>query len=93
MIGVIIGALMMGGFLWIVYHTRNKKMGITWWQWIVTILGFFYTTFVLMMIKSFLDEGSPRAALVTGVIFGFIAVVWGVLLARFVFSRKSKIKS
>ena len=91
--GIIIVALMMGGFLWVVYHTRSKELRIKWWQWIITVLGFSYTTFVLMMIKSFLDEGSPRAALVTGVIFGFIAVVWGVLLARFVFSRKSSIKS
>jgi len=64
-------------------------MCLTLWQWILTILGFLYATFVFELINSFLSEGAPRAALVMGIITGFVAVVWGVLLGRFVFFKKA----
>ncbi|MFC2129099.1 hypothetical protein ACFLRR_04435, partial [Bacteroidota bacterium] len=72
----------------VVEFSRRKKMHINWWQWLITVLGFCYTGFVLKMITSFLHEGSPQASLVMGLIFGFLAIVWGVLLGRFVFKTK-----
>jgi len=88
---IIVGALLMAILLILVDFTRRKKLQILWWQWLITILGFIYTGFVLQMIISFLSEGSPQAALIMGLIFGFIAVIWGVLLGRFVFlTKKSK---
>lgn len=90
MISIIIGALIMAGILFTINYARKRKLHIFWWQWILTFLGFGYTTFVLKMIESFLVEGAIKAALVMGVIFGFIAVLWGVLLARFIFLRKTK---
>lgn len=93
MVHIIIGGLVTAGFLLLVDYSRKRALCVAWWQWILTISMFLYTTFVLEVIVSFLDEGSARAALVMGVIFGFFAVVWGVLLARFVFLRKTKLKS
>ena len=93
MVGIVIGATLTAGFLLVVHHVRTKGIPVKWWQWILTFFGFLYAAFVLKMIESFLSEDSVRAAIVTGVIFGFVAVVWGVLLARFVFFKKSKIKS
>ncbi len=87
MIHIIIGIVITAGFLALVDYTRKHALRIVWWQWVLTVLGFAYTTFVLEMIASFLAEDAARAALVMGVIFGFIAVVWGVLLARFVFGK------
>jgi len=78
----------MAGLLILVEFSRKKKIHIRWWQWLLTILEFIYTGFVIQMILSFLSEGSPKAALVMGLIFGFIAVICGVLLKRFVFSVK-----
>ena len=78
----------MAVFLILVDFSRRKKIRINWWQWLFTILGFVYTGFVLQMIVSFSSEGSPKAALIMGLIFGFFAVIWGVLLGRFVFNRK-----
>jgi len=49
-----------------------------------------YAGFVLEVIASFLEEGAERAALVIGLILGFIAILWAVLLGRFIFSRKTK---
>ena len=89
MVHIIIGVVITAGFLFLVDYTRKHSLHIAWWQWVLTVLGFAYATFVLEMIAGFLEEGAARAALVMGVIFGFIAVVWGVLSARFVFKRKN----
>jgi hypothetical protein len=90
MVHILFGASAMLGFLAVVNYARLRKLSVGWWKWILTVLGFLYAVFVLEMIVSFLQEGAPRAALVMGVILGFIAVVWGVLLARFVFTRRAK---
>ncbi|MGD8536062.1 MAG: hypothetical protein PVF66_09460 [Candidatus Aminicenantes bacterium] len=85
---IIIGAFLMTGFLLLIDYVRRHNLHIAWWKWVITILGFFYALFILEMIVSFLSEGAGKAALVMGTILGFIVVVWGVLLARFVFARK-----
>jgi hypothetical protein len=87
---LLIGAVAMLGFLAVVNFVRVRKLTVVWWKWVLTVLGFLFAVFVLEMIASFLQEGAPRAALILGVILGFIAVVWGVLLARLVFARKAK---
>lgn len=89
MVHILIGAGAMLGFLGVVNYARARKLWVGWWEWGLTVLGFLYAVFVFEMIASLLQEGAPRAALVMGVILGFIAVVWGVLLARFVFGKKS----
>ncbi len=73
-----------------ILHARKKQFQVSWWQWILTILGLLYSGFVLEVIVSFLEEGAARAALVMGLALGFIAIVWAVLLGRFVFAHKSK---
>lgn len=88
MIHILIGALMMLGFMLLVNWARRRGRSISWWQWGLTILAFAYAVVVLEMVVSFLQEGAGRAALVMGVILGFVAVVWGALLARFVISRR-----
>lgn len=86
---LLIGAVIAVGFFLLLNKIKKHNMRLTWWQWILTILGFLYTTFVFELVNSFLSEGAPRAALVMGIITGFIAVVWGVLLGRFVFLKKA----
>jgi hypothetical protein len=88
MIEIIIGAIAMAGLFLLVNHTQKRKLHVAWWQWILTLLGFAYAVFVSEMIVAFLDEGAGKAVMVTGVILGFIAVIWGVPLARFVFHQK-----
>ena len=88
MIHIAIGALMMLGFTLLVNSVRRRGLSISWWQWGLTALAFLYAVFVCEMVVSFLQEGAGRAALVMGVILGFVAVVWAVLLRRFVFTKK-----
>ncbi len=90
MINIFIGAFMMAGFLLVLEYSRKRKLHIKWWQWILTILCFIYSLFVLETIVSFLAEGTARAALIMGVILGLIAAVWSILLGRFVFARKAR---
>ena len=86
---LLIGAVIVAGFFLLLNKIQKHNMRLTWWQWILTIFGFIYATFVFELINSFLYEGAPKAALVIGIITGFIAIVWGVLLGRFVFVKKT----
>ena len=85
---LIIGALLTAVLILLILHARKNSLRISWWQWVLTILGLLYAGFVLEVIVSFLEEGAERAALVMGLTLGFIAIVWAVLLGRFVFTRK-----
>lgn len=89
MIHIVIGALMMLGFILLVNNVRRRGLSVSLWQWGLTVLAFLYGVFVCEMIISFLQEGAGRAALVMGVILGFVAVVWAVLLGRFIFTRRA----
>lgn len=86
-IHLFIGALAMAGMLFLFDYTRKKDLHVKWWQWLLTVLGMIYAVFVLELIAGFLGEGAPQAALVMGLITGIIAIIWGVLLGRFVFAR------
>lgn len=90
MIHILIGAAAMAGLLFLVDYSRKKKINVRWWQWLITIPCFIYSVFVAEMIVAFLDESAGKAALVMGLIFGFVAIIWAVLLARFVFSGAKK---
>ena len=84
---LLIGALAMTGFFLLVDYVRKREINLTWWHWTLTVLGILYTVFVLELIVGFLGEGAPQAALVMGLITGIVAIVWGVLLRRFVFKK------
>jgi len=84
---------MMAGLLLTIAYSRKQALILTWWQWLITVLGFIYATFILEMIAAFIKEGAPKAALITGITFGFLAIVWGVLLARFIFSKQKRLKT
>ena len=87
----IIGGLTVTGFFLLVNFVNKREIRIKWWQWGLTLLGFVYVVFVLELVVAFLDENVFRGALVMGLLFGFIAVIWGVLMARFVFLRKTPV--
>ena len=83
----LIGALAMGCIAFLIDYTRKNEIALKWWGWLVTVLGVLYAAFVLEVIVGFLGEGAPRAALVMGLVTGIVAVIWGVLLNRFVFKK------
>ena len=88
MFNLIIGILASAGFFFLIEYSRKNGISIRWWQWLLTAFGILYVAFVLEVITGFLSEGEPRAALVMGLIMGIVAVIWGVLTARFVFKKE-----
>ena len=74
--------------LWLLtIFVRRNELNVNWWQWVLTVLELAYAVFVVEVIVGFLGEGEPRAALVMGILLGLFAVIWAVLLGRFVFNR------
>ena len=88
MIDILIGGAAVFGFWRICHYTRRRRLRLSWWQWTLSAAGLIYSVFVLELIYGFLSEGASRGALVMGLIFGFPALIWGVLLARFVFTKR-----
>ena len=82
---LVIGAVGMAALFLLKTYVQNKGISINWWQWLLTILGLLYAVFVVELIYGFLAEGEPQAALVMGMVTGIVAVIWGILLSRFVF--------
>jgi len=85
MLHIIIGALIVGSLWLLVEYVQKQSIQVRGWGWVLTVLGVLFAAFVVEVIYGFLAEGAAMAALVMGVILGFVAVVWGVLLGRFVF--------
>ena len=84
---LIIGAGAATAFLVLLRLVRTRGLSVTWWQWGLTVSGLLYTVLVLEVVVSFMREGTPKGAAVMGTLMGFVAVVWAVLLGRFVFRR------
>ena len=84
---LLIGAAAMFVLVLLYEFARKKELKITWWQWLLTVLGVLYAVFVVELIAGFLGENAPQAALVMGLITGILAVIWAVLLGRFVFKK------
>ena len=72
-------------FVLLLRMARVRGLKVNKWQWGLTLLGLFYGVFVLEVVVSFFREGTPKGAAVMGTLLGFVAVIWAVLLGRFVF--------
>lgn len=88
-IDILLGALGMWGFLFLVDYARGKELRLSWWKWLLAVLNVVYGVFVIEVFLGFLREGATQAALVLGLITALVAVVWAVLMWRFVFHRTS----
>lgn len=82
---MIIGILFVAALWVVVEYARKSQIVLKGWHWLLTILGIAYAAFVLKVIVDFIAEGAPMAGLVMGIVLGLVAVIWGALLARFVF--------
>ncbi len=87
-IHLIIGIISTLLLLSIIRYSEKNQLSIAKWQWLLTIIEIAYIVFVLELIAGFIEEGSLKATLVMGSLFGFIAIIGAVLLGRFVFKIK-----
>jgi hypothetical protein len=87
MVHFLVGVCVTAALWSLAIFVRRNQLHVNWWQWVLTVLGLAYAVFVVEVIVGFLSEGEPRAALVMGILLGIFAVIWAVLLGRFVFYR------
>jgi uncharacterized membrane protein len=86
MINLIVGACAAAVMFFGINHARCNALSVSWWKWLLTVLAVIYAVFVVLLGIGFLQEGATQAALVMSLILGIPAVVFAVLLVRFVFS-------
>jgi hypothetical protein len=60
----------------------DKGISMRWWKWLLVIAWMTFAGFTLAFIGTSLGEGEPRAALVGGIIFGVVSLIFGVGLWR-----------
>jgi len=87
---ILIGCLCTSVISYLIYYANKKHIKLKVWQWFIVIIEVLYIAFVLELIAGFIEEGSGRAALVMGLIFGLLALIGAVLIMRFIFSKGSK---
>ncbi len=75
----------------LIHFSSRMKTPIKSWQWVIIVLELFYILFVLELIAGFLEEGSAKAAVVMGSIFGLLAIIGAVLIWRFILKIKFKV--
>ena len=84
---IAIGAILMGSIWFLVDFAKKHELSLAWWQWLLTVAGLAYAVFVLEVIVGFFGEGEPQAAMVMGLVTALPAVIYFVLLFRFVFTK------
>jgi uncharacterized membrane protein len=90
MINLIVGACAAAVLFLAMSHARRHEVRVSWWKWSLTVLAVIYAVFVVLLGIGFLAEGATQAALVMSLILGIPAVVFAVLLVRFVFSAPQR---
>lgn len=89
LVHILIGAVAVYGFMLLQNYVQKAGLVVKGWQWLLTVLGFAYGIMVLEIIYAFALEGRGEASLVMGLVTGVFAVIWAVLLGRFVFAKKA----
>ncbi len=92
MVEFFLGGLITSGFILFYSHTRKNGMKISIFQWMIIIAAFVYLSFVSATVVEFVEEGTFKGAAVIGCIMGFAAVIWGILINRFILTKSTKKK-
>lgn len=90
MIHFIIGVAATLLYWWLIKYSSRNDIELNLWMKVLTILGILYSVFVAEVIVGFIHEQELKAALVMGATTGIFAIIWGVLLGRFVFRFQIK---
>ena len=76
MINLFIGAVAMAVLFFAFDYARRHDFNLSWWAWLLTVLGVLYAVFVVLLGIGFLAEGAIQAALVMSLILGIPAVIF-----------------
>lgn len=90
LITMLIGVVAAVAVMLLISYTQKNKLQLQWWHWALTGLAILFAVFTAEVIHAFVVEGAAQAATITGLILGLLAVIWFVLLGRFVFAKAGK---
>lgn len=92
MIHFIIGCAATLLYWWLRNYSKEKDIKLNRVKNAATVFGILYTVLVAEIIVGFIHEQEFKAALVMGATTGIFAIIWGVLLGRFVFRLQINFK-
>jgi hypothetical protein len=84
---MLVGFLLGGGAVYLAMLLKAKTIKLTWYEWILVVLGFVLFLFLGQTFVASFIEGEPRAAWMTLLILGFIIVLVAVGTFRSVKTR------
>ena len=84
---MLVGFLLGGGAVYLGMLLKEKTIKLTWYEWILVVLGFVLFLFLGQTFVASFIEGEPRAAWMTLLILGFIIVLVAVGTFRSVKTR------
>jgi ABC-type multidrug transport system permease subunit len=87
MLNLFLGAITVVAFVLLFNYLQKNGIVLKWWGWLLTILGLLFALLTVATILGFIGEGFPMAALVIGGMLTVAAVIWGVVMARFVYKK------
>ncbi len=91
MVHFIFGVLATNLFWWLIGLSKKREIDLSIWKKVFIAAGILYAVFVSEVIVGFVFERELKAALVMGMTTGVFAIIWGVLIWRFVFDKGEKI--
>jgi fatty acid desaturase len=87
---MLVGFLLGGGAVYLGMLLKEKAIKLTWYEWILVVLGFVLFLFLGQTFVASFIEGEPRAAWMTLLILGFIIVLVAVGTFRSIKTRIAK---
>lgn len=87
---MLVGFLLGGGAVYLGMLLKEKTIKLTWYEWILVVLGFVLFLFLGQTFVASFIEGEPRAAWMTLLILGFIIVLVAVGTFRSIKTRIAK---
>jgi hypothetical protein len=86
----LVGFLLGGGAVYLGVLLREKNIKLTWYEWILIVLGFVIFLFLGQTFVASFIEGEPRAAWMSLLILGFLLILLAVGAFRSVKTRIAK---
>lgn len=90
MINFLLGVVITLAGVLLVEYVRRQNLLLAWWGWLLTALALAFAGFTAATVIALIQENAAQAAGLMGLLLGLPAVIWFVLLGRFVFTPARK---
>ncbi|MBI4789193.1 MAG: dehalogenase [Chloroflexi bacterium] len=93
MLWLIIGLIVGVGGWWLVSWAGKKKLGVKWYEWLLTALAVGFALLAIQNFQASLAELEPGAAGILLALFGIPAVILEAIAAFLVWRRQKGVKT